>query len=56
MPKINRSRTKEKLHVEVIITNARGNRKPLQELKKTLIKIKRLFPISYAIIEVDFQE
>lgn len=49
--KIHRSRMQEKIHVEVVITN--GNREIFLELKKVLIKIKHLFPISYVITEVD---
>ena len=54
--KICRSRTKRKIHVEVIITNAQGDRRIFQELEKALIKVQHFLPISYAIIRVDFPE
>lgn len=56
MPKIYTSRTMKKTHIEVIITNAKGNRDILMNLKKDLARLRRLYQMSYAIIEVDFRE
>ena len=56
MAKIHRSRMMEEIHVEVSITNARGNRVILKKIKEALIKMRRLYPISYMITEVDFQK
>lgn len=56
MAKIHKTRRKEKTHVEIIITNAQGNKEILSKLKKALIKMRRLWPVSYTIIEVDFPE
>lgn len=51
-----RSRKKENTHIEVIITNGRREGEILQNIRKALIKMRRLWKISYSITEVDFQE
>ena len=43
-------------HVTVTIMNGQGNEEILKNIKKTLIKMRRLFGISYAVTEVDFPE
>lgn len=53
---IHRTRTLGKTHVTVVITNGKGERGIIQGIKKALIRIKRLFGISFVITEVDFQE
>lgn len=52
--KIVRSRTREESHIEVIVTT--GNNEMFLELRKALIKMRRLHKISYAITVLDSQE
>lgn len=54
MTKIVRSRTREESHIEVIVTT--GNNEMFLELRKALIKMRRLHKISYAITVLDSQE
>lgn len=56
MIRIHRSRAKKTMHVEVTIINAQDNRAVFTKIKKALTKMSRLYPISYVVTEVDFQE
>lgn len=56
MAKIHHSRTAERTHIVITIENGKENPQLFNNIKKALIKMKRLFKFSYVITEVDFLE
>lgn len=51
-----RSRSMENTHIKVIISNGGENREIFRNIRKALIKMRRLWKISYLITEVDSRE
>ncbi len=56
MVRNHKSRRIENIHIKVIITNGGENREIFRNIRKALIKMRRLWKISYLITEVDFRE